>query len=108
MKNQVSEDSLETTISACAWLVDIAQRSVDLYGWDPVIVRYLEQLGKGAHEAQLEVQGGMGAVASMKRSVTAVEVLAHLPACRGAQPLNDKACPACHAKQVSFGGELMQ
>ncbi|WP_300118267.1 hypothetical protein [Rhodoferax sp.] len=108
MKDQVSEDSLDRTIAACAWLVDIAQRSVDRHGWDPVIVRYLERLGQSAYEAQLEVQGGMGAVAHMKRSVTAVEVLAHLPACRGAQHLNDKACPACHAKQVSVGGELMQ
>lgn len=47
----------------------------------------------------VRANGGMGAVAPMKRSVTAVEVLAHLPACRGAQHLNDKACPACHAKQ---------
>lgn len=108
MKNQVSEDSLERTIAACAWLVDIAQRSVDRHGWDPVIVRYLERLGQSAYEAQLAVQGGMGAVAPMKRSVAAVEVLAHLDASRGAQLLNCEACPACHAKQVSVGGELMQ
>ena len=59
------DDSLDRTISACAWLIDIAQRSVDQYGWDPVIVRYLEQLGLAAYAAAAARNGGMGAVASM-------------------------------------------
>lgn len=102
MNNRISEDSLDRTIAACAWLIDIAQRSVDRHGWDPVIVRYLERLGQSAYEAQLAVQGGMGAVAPMKRSVTAVEMSAHQDASRGAQSLNDEACPACHVKQIGL------
>jgi len=39
MTEDTLNESMEQTISACAWLIDIAQRSVDLYGWDPVILR---------------------------------------------------------------------
>lgn len=59
------DDSLDRTISACAWLIDIAQRSVDHYGWDPVIVRYLERLGLASCAAAAAKNGGMGAVAPM-------------------------------------------
>ena len=108
MNDQISEDSLGRTIAACAWLVDVAQRSVDRYRWDPVIVRYLEQLGQGSHEAQLRGQGGMGAVAPMKRSVAVVEVCAHLDVCCGTNRSSCGASAACHDKQGSIGGELMQ
>lgn len=65
MNEQVSEDSMEQTIAACAWLIDIAQESVDRFGWDPVIVRYLDQLGEATHRARERQLGGMGAVAPM-------------------------------------------
>ena len=108
MNDQISEDSLDRAIAACAWLVDVAQRSVDRYGWDPVIVRYLEQLGQGAHEAQLSGRGGMGAVAPMERSVAAVKVCAHLDVCRGTSRSSCGASVACHEKQGRVGGELLQ
>ncbi len=47
----------------------------------------------------VHANGGMGAVAPMKRSVAVVEVLAQLDASRGAQLLNCEACPACLDKQ---------
>lgn len=47
MDEFTSDDSMDRTISACAWLIDMAQRSVDRYGWDHVTVRYLDRLGCG-------------------------------------------------------------
>lgn len=100
MKNCISEDTIERTISACAWLIDVAQRSVDRYGWDPVIVRYLDKLGQGAYDAMLNGRGGMGAVAPMQRSAAAVEVLAGTDACRGTNSRQDEAFPSRHDKQI--------
>jgi hypothetical protein len=82
MKNSISDDSIERTISACAWLIGIAQRSGDCNGWNPVIVRYLEQLGQGAYAVKLSQQGGMGAVAPMERSAAAAEMSASTDVCR--------------------------
>ena len=65
MNEHISEDSLERTIEACAWLIGIAQDSVDSHGWDPVIVLYLNGLGQTTFEAKTRQQGGMGAVAPM-------------------------------------------
>ncbi|MBT9507178.1 hypothetical protein [Rhodoferax sp.] len=65
MNDHNSDDSMDRTISTCAWLIDIAQRSVDEHGWDPVIVRYLERLGQATHAAEAAKNGGMGAVAPM-------------------------------------------
>jgi hypothetical protein len=65
MNEQTLGDSIDRTVAACAWLIDIAQRSVDHYGWDPVIVRYLERLGEATYAAQTTNDGGMGAVAPM-------------------------------------------
>ena len=59
------DDSMNRTISACAWLLDVAQHSVDDHGWDPVIVRYLECLGAATYAAEAAKHGGMGAVAPM-------------------------------------------
>lgn len=100
MKRSISDDSVERTISACAWLVDIAQRSVDAHGWDPVIVRYLECLGQGAYQVQQRTIGGMGAMASMERSVTDVEMLASSGVGRGTDAPNDEAGHARHDKQI--------
>lgn len=108
MKEQNFEASTvaqERTIAACAWLIDIAQYSVDHLGWSSDIVKFLDALGSGTHAA---LNGGMGAVAPMKRSVTGVEVCAHFDVCRGTSRLNGEACAACHAKQDSVGAELMQ
>lgn len=55
----------ERTIDACAWLIGIAQCSVEQHGWDPVIVRYLERLGQATFDAEATKRGGMGAVAPM-------------------------------------------
>ena len=65
MNDHLSEDSAERTIAACAWLIDLAQCSVDHYGWDPVIVRWLERVGSATHSAKATQEGGMGAVAPM-------------------------------------------
>jgi len=65
MNEQTLDDSMDRTIAACAWLLDVAQRSVDHYGWDPVIVRYLEHLGLATYAARTADSGGMGAVAPM-------------------------------------------
>jgi hypothetical protein len=65
MKEHTSHDSLDQTIEACSWLIDIAQQSVNLYGWSDEIVRYLERLGQAAYEAKARQLGGMGAVAPM-------------------------------------------
>ena len=65
MNDDLTDDSFDRTVAACAWLIDIAQESVDCHGWDPVIVRYLEQLGLAAHIAAAAKRGGMGAVAPM-------------------------------------------
>lgn len=37
------------TISACAGLIDLAQRSVDHFGWDHLIGRYLGRFGCGTN-----------------------------------------------------------
>ena len=100
MKNFMSEDSIERTLSACAWLIDVAQRSVDLYGWDPVIVRYLEQLGQGAYAAQLNGHGGMGAVDPIERSAAAVELLAYTGAIRVSSIPKTKASAARLDRQI--------
>ena len=65
MNKRILDESMNRTIEACAWLIDVAQRSVDHYGWDPVIVRYLERLGSATYAAQTTNNGGMGAVAPM-------------------------------------------
>jgi hypothetical protein len=65
MNDQFSDDPLDRTIEACAWLIDVAQQSVDSYGWDPVIVRYLEHLGQTTYQAKTLQDGGMGAMAHM-------------------------------------------
>jgi hypothetical protein len=65
MKKHLSDDSAERTIAACAWLIDLAQYSVDHCGWDPVVVRWLERVGSATHEAKAAQEGGMGAVAPM-------------------------------------------
>ncbi len=75
------EDTHQRTIDACAWLIDIAQYSVDHFGWSPAIVRYLDALGSGAYSAL--VNGGMGVVTPMERSVTDVEMSAHSVDYRG-------------------------
>lgn len=82
MNKTISAHSLDRTVSACAWLIDVAQHSVDHHGWDPVIVRYLESLGQAAHVSMQRSDGGMGAVAPMKRSATDVKDYASLPAGR--------------------------
>lgn len=57
MAKHLSDDSAERTIAACAWLIDIAQHSVDYWGWDPVIVRFLERVGRATHEAKATQEG---------------------------------------------------
>jgi len=47
--------------------------------------------------------GGMGAVATMKRSATDVEMLAGSDARRGTNSSSDEASAACHDKQIGVG-----
>ena len=61
MNEHLSEDSAERTVAACAWLIDLAQYSVDHHGWDSVIVRWLERVGSATYEATATQEGGMGA-----------------------------------------------
>lgn len=100
-----SIESLQRTIEACAWLIDIAQYSVDHYGWSSVIVKYLDVLGSGAHGAL--VNGGMGVVTPMERSATDVEMSANTIDYRGRFLSQIAASPARHDKQAG-GSELMQ
>ena len=100
-----STEVLQRTIDACAWLIDIAQYSVDHFGWSPEIVQYLDALGSGSHAA---LQGGMGVVTPMKRSVTDVEMCADSVDCRGQFVTEMLAVEARHAKQINDGRELMQ
>jgi len=106
MKEPNFLDTLERTAAACAWLIDAAQHSVDHHGWDPVIVRYLDTLGQRAHDT-LTAHGGMGAVALMKRSATAVEKLARSAAGRVPRRLHAAGPTARHDKQIG-GGVLMR
>ncbi len=57
MNERISTEVLDKTIDACAWLIDIASRSVDELGWDPVLVRYLERLGRAAYEERTAYLG---------------------------------------------------
>jgi hypothetical protein len=99
-------ESLEQTAAACALLIDVAQHLVDHHGWDPVIVRFLDTLGERTHAA-LAADGGMGAVAPMKRSAAAVEDVAHPDTGRVTDRPRAAARVARHDKQ-SDGGALMR
>lgn len=46
----LTPDVLDRTVNACAWLIGIAQKSVDLEGWDPSIVSWLDSIGSVAYE----------------------------------------------------------
>ena len=62
-----SIEAQERTVAACAWLVGIAQFSVDHHGLSPDVVCYLEALGSGVFES---LNGGMGGMPPMQRSAT--------------------------------------
>lgn len=102
MKEPNFLEALERTAAACAWLIDAAQHSVDHHGWDPVIVRYLDTLGQRAHDT-LAARGGMGAVAPMKRSATAVEVMTRSGAGRVPRRLRAAGLVTRHDKQIGGG-----
>ena len=102
MKEANSLDTLEQTVAACAWLIDVAQHSVEHYGWDPVIVRYLDTLGQRTHAA-LIASGGMGAGAPMKRSAAAVEHVARTGPGRVPRRLRAATRVARHDKQNGSG-----
>ena len=109
MNSEEKTPSIEThqrTIDACSWLIDIAQYSVDYFGWSPEIVKYLDVLGSGAYNAL--VNGGMGVVTPMERSAADVEMFANSVDYRGRFLSQIAASPARHDKQISVGGELLQ
>lgn len=56
----------------------------------------------------VRANGGMGAVAPMKRSAADVEISANSGDWRGRFLLQIAASPARHDRQISTGGELMQ
>lgn len=43
-------ETKQRTVDACAWLFPIAEVSVDRFGWDPSIVRWLDHLGEKCSE----------------------------------------------------------
>ena len=49
VSDEVDSDVLNTTVDACAWLIGIAEKSVELHGWDASIVRWLDQVGATSH-----------------------------------------------------------
>lgn len=101
-----SIEMLPRTIDVCAWLIDIAQYFARYRGLPSVIVNYLDAFGSDVNGEP--VNGGMGVVTPMKRSATAIEMLVHMVANRGAQLLNGSVCLARLDKQISVCGELMQ
>jgi len=94
----------QRTIDACAWLIDIAQYSVDHFDVSSDVVRFLEALGSGTFAS---LQGGMGGMTPMERSGTEVETCQHCGANRGRFIAQLASVAARHDKQIS-GGELMQ
>lgn len=44
--------TMRRTVAACAWLIAIAEVSVERHGWDPAIVRWLDQMGTSMHSMQ--------------------------------------------------------
>jgi hypothetical protein len=48
--------SMRKTLDACAWLFPVAERSVADFGWDPVVLRWLDSLGSGLQAELGELQ----------------------------------------------------
>ena len=44
--SDIDPEQLRQTIEAAAWLYPIAQSSVELMGWNPVILLWLEKVGR--------------------------------------------------------------
>lgn len=45
-----SDETMERTWRACAWLIGIAEEGVKSTGLDPVVVRWLDKLGSHCYE----------------------------------------------------------
>ena len=97
-----SKEDHERTIAACAWLIDIAQHSVDNHGLPSVVVRWLDAMGSGAYVA---MDGGMGGMPPM---VADVELVAFPVDYRGRFRSQILTVAACHEKQIDSAGGVLQ
>lgn len=50
LHEELTPEVLGRTVDACAWLIGIAEKSVEAHGWDASIVRWLDSIGATAHE----------------------------------------------------------